>query len=71
MADLRHQFRDQSAEFNSVKVELAQIKYHKDESRDLQKQQSDVEEVTKVSFFQKFLLVSYDSCFSFLISLKG
>lgn len=71
MADLRHQFRDQSAEFNSVKVELAQIKYHKDDGRDLQKQQSDVEEVTKVSFYCKFLILSYESCFSFLTSLKG
>lgn len=51
LAEIRQQFRDQSAEFNSVKIELAQVKYHKDENQDLsnhlQKQQSDVEEVTK------------------------
>ena len=55
LADLRLQFRDQSAELNAVKIELAQTKYYKDENQDLtnhlQKQQTNVEEVTKVNFF--------------------
>ena len=52
LAELRQQHRDLSAELNSVKIELAQTKYYKDENQDLtnhlQKQQIDVEEVTKV-----------------------
>ena len=59
---MRVQFRDQCAELNSIKIELAQTKYYKDENQDLtnhlQKQQMDVEEVTKVSFF-RFLHLSY------------
>lgn len=51
LAELRQQHRDLSAELNSVKIELAQTKYYKDENQDLtnhlQKQQIDVEEVTK------------------------
>lgn len=51
LADLRLQFRDQSAELNAVKIELAQTKYYKDENQDLtnhlHKQQTNVEEVTK------------------------
>ena len=50
---MRQQFRDQTAEFNAVKVELARLKYCRDENQHLanhlQKQQTDVEEVTKVS----------------------
>ena len=53
LADLRQQFRDQTAEFNAVKIELARLKYYRDENQHLtdhlQKQQTDVEEVTKVS----------------------
>lgn len=49
---MRQQHRDLSAELNAVKIELAQTKYYKDENQDLtnhlQKQQIDVEEVTKV-----------------------
>ena len=52
LADLRQQFRDQTAEFNAVKIELARFKYYRDENQHLadhlQKQQTDVEEVTKV-----------------------
>lgn len=52
LADLRQQNRDQNAEFNDVKIELARLKYYRDENQHLanhlQKQQSDVEEVTKV-----------------------
>ena len=52
LAELRQQHRDLSAELNAVKIELAQTKYCKDENQDLtnhlQKQQIDVEEVTKV-----------------------
>ncbi|KAL9976053.1 hypothetical protein ACROYT_G013288 [Oculina patagonica] len=51
LADLRQQSRDQNAEFNAVKIELARLKYYKDENQHLanhlQKQQTDVEEVTK------------------------
>lgn len=51
LADLRQQFRDQTAEFNAVKIELARLKYYRDENQHLahhlQKQQTDVEEVTK------------------------
>lgn len=51
LADLRQQFRDQTAEFNAVKIELARHKYYRDENQHLadhlQKQQTDVEEVTK------------------------
>lgn len=52
LADLRQQFRDQTAEFNAMKRELAQASYYRDENQHLanhlQQQQTSVEEVTKV-----------------------
>ena len=73
LADLRQRFRDQNAEFNAVKIELARIKYYRDENQHLtnhlQKQQTDVEEVTKVSSF--FISVESSSGNCELINLSS
>ncbi|XP_032220251.1 sorting nexin-4 [Nematostella vectensis] len=51
LSSFRLQMREQNAELNSLKTELARVKYHKDENHDLashfQKQHAFVEEATK------------------------
>ena len=52
LAEVRQQLRGYNVELRSLKTELAKAKYHRDESQDLanylQKQQSDVEDATRV-----------------------
>ena len=61
LADIRQQFREQSAEYNAVKIELAQVKYCNQDNQDPvsnpQKLQDDFEITIKVRLPGNFLLL--------------
>lgn len=54
LADLRQKLRNQTAELNSLKTELSQVTYYRNENQHLcehlQQQQTNVDQLTKVWF---------------------
>ena len=62
LADARQQLQEQNIELRSLKLEVEREKYHKDESRDLEKhlqqQNASVEEMTKVGSYRAMCLSS-------------